>query len=135
MSFFFFFFNSLAFSMIQWMLAIWSQVPLAILNPVWTPGSSWFTYFWSLKDFEHNFVSYSMKVMACMMAQMVQNPPAVQETQVLSLGWGDPLEKRLSTPVFLPGESHDQRSLVVYSPWGSQRVGHDWVATHSKHSG
>ena len=78
-----------------------------------------------LKDFEHNFVSYSMKVMACMMAQMVQNPPAVQETQVLSLGWGDPLKKRLSTPVFLPGESHDQRSLVVYSPLGSQRVGHD----------
>ena len=29
------------------------------------------------------------------------------------------------TPVFLPGESHGQRSLVGYSPWGSQRVGHD----------
>ena len=24
------------------------------------------------------------------------------------------------TPVFLPGESHGQRSLVGYSPWGSQ---------------
>ena len=24
------------------------------------------------------------------------------------------------TPVFLPGESHGQRSLVVYSPWGSK---------------
>ena len=23
-----------------------------------------------------------------------------------------------STPVFLPGESHGQRSLVGYSPWG-----------------
>ena len=23
-----------------------------------------------------------------------------------------------STPVFLPGESHDQRSLAGYSPWG-----------------
>ena len=23
------------------------------------------------------------------------------------------------TPVFLPGESHGQRSLVGYSPWGS----------------
>ena len=22
------------------------------------------------------------------------------------------------TPVFLPGESHEQRSLVCYSPWG-----------------
>ena len=28
------------------------------------------------------------------------------------------------TPVFLPGDSHGQRSLVGYSPWGA-RVGHD----------
>ena len=28
------------------------------------------------------------------------------------------------TPVFLPGESHGQRSLMDYSPWG-RRVGHD----------
>ena len=28
------------------------------------------------------------------------------------------------TPVLLPGESHGQRSLVGYSPWG-RRVGHD----------
>ena len=31
------------------------------------------------------------------------------------------------TPVFLPGEFHEQRSLAGYSPWGSQRVRHDWV--------
>ena len=24
----------------------------------------------------------------------------------------------ITTPVFLPGESHGQRSLVGYSPWG-----------------
>ena len=30
-----FFWNSLAFSMIQWMLAIWSLVPLPFLNPDW----------------------------------------------------------------------------------------------------
>ena len=29
------------------------------------------------------------------------------------------------TPVFLPGESHGQRSLAGYSPGGSQRVRHD----------
>ena len=28
-------------------------------------------------------------------------------------------------PVFLPGESHGQRSLVSYSPWGCKRVRHD----------
>ena len=32
----------------------------------------------------------------------------------------------LLTPVFLPGEFHEQRSLVGYTPWGC-RVGYDWV--------
>ena len=35
-----FFWNSLAFSMIQQMLAIWSLVPLPFLNPAWTSESS-----------------------------------------------------------------------------------------------
>ena len=43
-----FFWNSLAFSMIQQMLAIWSLVPLPFLNPAWTSGISQFTYCWSL---------------------------------------------------------------------------------------
>ena len=43
-----FFWNSLAFSMIQQMLAIWSLVPLPFLKPAWTSGSSRFTYCWSL---------------------------------------------------------------------------------------
>ena len=29
----------------------------------------------------------------------------------------------LPTPVFLPGESHGQRSLVGYSPWGCKELG------------
>ena len=29
------------------------------------------------------------------------------------------------TPVFLPGESRGQRSLMGYSPWARKRVGHD----------
>ena len=38
---------------------------------------------------------------------------------VSSLGWEDPLEEELQpTPVFSPGESYGQRSLVGYSPWG-----------------
>ena len=36
------------FYMIQWMLAIWSLVPLPFLNLAWTSGSSWFTYCLSL---------------------------------------------------------------------------------------
>ena len=38
--------------------------------------------------------------------------PAMQETQVPSLGQEDPWRKAWQpTPVFLPGESHGQRSL------------------------
>ena len=41
----------------------------------------------------------------------------MQETQVLSLSQEDPLEEEMATsPVFLPGESHGQRSLVGSSP-------------------
>ena len=36
-----------------------------------------------------------------------------------------------TTPVFLPGESHGQRSLAGYSPWGHWRVGHNWVSMQS----
>ena len=43
-----FFWNSLAFLMIQQILAIWSLVSLPFLNPAWTSGSSWFMYCWSL---------------------------------------------------------------------------------------
>ena len=43
-----FFWNSLAFLMIQWMLAIWPLVPLPFLNSTWTSGSLPITYYWSL---------------------------------------------------------------------------------------
>ena len=34
----------------------------------------------------------------------------------------------------LPGESHGQRSLVGYSPWGYKSTGHDLVTEHAQHS-
>ena len=50
---------------------------------------------------------------------MVRNLPAVQETQVPSLGRKDPLEKEMVThSSVLAGKSHGQRSLVGYSPGG-----------------
>jgi len=42
------FWNSLAFSTIQWMLAVWSLVLLPFLNPVCTSGSFQFVYYWIL---------------------------------------------------------------------------------------
>ena len=45
------------------------------------------------------------------------------ETEVRSLGPGDPLEEGVAaTPVFLPGESRGQRGLVGCSPWGCKEA-------------
>ena len=58
---------------------------------------------------------------ASLVAQLVKNPPAMQETWVRSLGREDPLEK---------GKAAHSSILAWGIPWivltvGSQRVGHD----------
>ena len=63
---------------------------------------------------------------AALVAQMAKNLPAMQETQVQSLGWKDPLEKGMTT----------HSSILAWRiPWteepsglqsmGLQRVGHN----------
>ena len=48
---------------------------------------------------------------------MVKNLPGMWKIWVQSLGPEDPLEMGMATTlVFLPGESHGQRSLEVYGP-------------------
>ena len=60
------------------------------------------------------------------MAQLVKNPPAMEETRIRSLGWEDPLEKAMAA----------HSSILAWKiPWteetggpqsmGSQRVRHD----------
>ena len=61
-----FFWNSLAFLMIQQMQAIWSLVPLPFLNPVWTSGSSQFMDYWSL-----TWRILSIILLACEMSSIV----------------------------------------------------------------
>ena len=56
---------------------------------------------------------------ASRIAQLVKKLPAVHETRVRFPSREDPLEKAWQpTPVFLPGESHGQRSLQATWPWG-----------------
>ena len=64
---------------------------------------------------------------ASLVAQTVKNLPAMWETWDWLLGWELIPWRRAwqPTPVFLPGESHGQRSLAGCSPWGHKRVGHD----------
>ena len=63
---------------------------------------------------------------ASLVAEMVKNLPAMQESQVRSLGWEDPLEEGMAThSSILAWRIHGQRSLAGYSPWGC-RVRHGW---------
>ena len=66
-------------------------------------------------------------------AQMVKNPPAMQETWVQSLGQEDPLERRMATYSSILAwripwteESGEPQSM------GLQRVWHDWVTKHTQ---
>ena len=61
------------------------------------------------------------------MAQTVKNPPAVQETWVLSLGWEDLLEEGMATHSSIlawriPMERGAWRAPVCYSPWGRKEL-------------
>ena len=56
---------------------------------------------------------------------VVKNPPANTGDGVRSLGGEDPWRRAWqASAVFLSGESHGQRRLAGYSPWGL-RVGHE----------
>ena len=66
------------------------------------------------------------------MAQIVKNPPTMQDTWVQSLDWegpwgipwDDPLKWQF-TLEFLPGESLSTEGPGGLQPMGLQRVGHD----------
>ena len=52
------------------------------------------------------------------LVQRVKHLPAVWETRVQSLGWEDPLEKKMAPHSrTLAGKFHGLRSLVGYRPW------------------
>ena len=60
------------------------------------------------------------------MTQMIKNLPAMQETQVLSPGLGDPLEKGMTTlSSILVWRISWTEEPCGLEPMGSQRVGHD----------
>ena len=87
----------------------------------------------SFSDFNFHFhhsqaliISIHSPLGASLVAQMVKHLPAIQETQVQSLGQEDPLEKEMAA---------HSRTLAWKIPWteepgrlqpmGSQKVGHN----------
>ena len=64
------------------------------------------------------FVSTLLLLQGFPSGSVVKNPPAMQKTQVQSLGLDNPLEKGMATtPVFLPGEYWTEE------PGGPQSMG------------
>ena len=63
---------------------------------------------------------------------MVKNLPAIQETQVRSLGREDPLEKGLATHLsILAWRTLGQSNLEGYSPWGHKESDTSEQLTHT----
>ena len=58
-----------------------------------------------------------------LVAQLVKNPPAMQETRVRSLGWKDPLEKGTATPVQYSGL---ENSMDCIGHWAAN--GQTWLS-------
>ena len=68
----------------------------------------------------------TVRVGASLVAQTVKNLPAVQETQVQSLGQEDPLEKGIATySSILAWRIPWAEELGALQSMGLQRVGHD----------
>ena len=64
----------------------------------------------------------------CDLTQMCVNFLISSAEVWITLDQEDPWRRKWqTTPVFLPGELHEQSSLADYSPWGCKRVGHDLV--------
>ena len=77
------------------MLAIWSLVPLPILNSAWTSGSSWFMYHWSLTC---RILSFTWLV--CEMSAIVQQFDTLWHCLSLGLKWKLTFSSPVATAVF-----------------------------------
>ena len=78
-------------------------------HPGLTPGSGRSTGEGISYPFQYSWAS--------LMAQLVKNPPAMRETWVWYLGWGDPLEKGKATHSSILA----WRIPWIYSPWGHKK--------------
>ena len=84
---------------------------------------------WSL-NFKCIFKTCICIPRASLVAQRLKRLPTMQETQVRSLGWEDPLEKEMATHSStrawrIPWREEPGRLQSM----GSQRVGHDWATS------
>ena len=77
-------------------------------------------------------LSFDISMSVSLIAQLANQLPAMQDTQVRSLGQEDPLEKEMATYSSILGWRIPWRSLAGYSPQIT-RVGHDLVTKPPNH--
>ena len=72
------------------------------------------------------------KLEASLVAQLVKNPPAMQETRVWFVGHEDPLEKEMTThSSILAWRIPVDRGAWQAVVYGVTKVRHDWATKHT----
>ena len=85
----------------------------------------------SVKNGIDSLIGITLNLWASLVAQMVKNPLAMQETRLWSRGQEDPLQKRMATHSSVRAwEIPRAEGLTGYSPWG-HRVSQAWVTKHT----
>ena len=79
----------------------------------------------TIRAHTHDLVTSQKSIISkvSLVAQMIKNPCAMQETWVPSLGYEDPLEKGMAThSSILTWRIPWTEELVGYSPWGCKEL-------------
>ena len=136
--------------MIQWMLVIWSLVPLLFLNPVCTSGSSWFTYFRILAWRILNLTLLACEIIAkCVLnlpgSLFTEDFPGGSDGKASACNAGDlglipglgrsPEEHGNPLQYSCLENPHGWRSLAGYGPWGRKESDMtERLSTHSTYT-
>ena len=83
---------------------------------------------WRIKDLKLYIIYFQLQYSyteVSLVAQIVNNPPAKQETWVQSLGWEDPLEEGMATHSSILAWKINIKEPGGLQSMGSQRVRHD----------
>ena len=105
-----------------WMSGKWQS------TPIFLPGKSHRQRSLACDHKELDMTEHThMKYMSFPGGSVVKNPHANARDSIQFCSWVGkiPWRKWLPTPIFLPRNSHGQRSLAGYSPWSHRRVGHN----------
>ena len=95
-------------NLFQWMLAIWSLIPLPFLNTTWTSGSSQFMYCWSLV-----WRILSITLLACEMMQLCGSLSILWHCLSLGLEWKLTFSSPMATAGIL-SVAYSQHNLLGF---------------------